>query len=63
LREPKLQNIAAWTARGLTAYDASYVALAEAEAIQLITDDQLILAVARDTAKALSEIGNETPNH
>lgn len=53
-REPALDNIAEWTARGLTAYDASYVALAEAEAIDLITDDRLILAIAPAAARALS---------
>ncbi|MDQ2817659.1 MAG: type II toxin-antitoxin system VapC family toxin [Candidatus Eremiobacteraeota bacterium] len=56
MREPELYNIAKWTARGLTAYDASYVALAESEAIKLITDDDLILAVAPSAALRLSGI-------
>ncbi|MDQ2908515.1 MAG: type II toxin-antitoxin system VapC family toxin [Candidatus Eremiobacteraeota bacterium] len=56
LREPELGSIAEWTARGLTAYDASYVALAESEEIQLITDDQVILAVAPGAALALAAI-------
>jgi predicted nucleic acid-binding protein len=57
LREPKVHAIVEWTARGLTSYDASYVALAESESIKLITDDQLILAVAPHQALALSSIG------
>jgi predicted nucleic acid-binding protein len=53
-REPLLHDVAEWTARGLTAYDATYVALAESEEIKLITDDRLILAAAPGTASALS---------
>ena len=53
LREPELSHVARWTARGLTAYDAAYVALAEAEALRLITDDDLILSVAPQIAIAL----------
>ena len=45
-KEPQLADVARWTARGLTAYDAAYVALAESEALRLITDDELILSVA-----------------
>lgn len=54
LREPELEGVARWTARGLTAYDAAYVALAEAEALPLITDDELILTVAPRIAHALA---------
>lgn len=53
--EPELDQVASWTARGLTAYDASYVALAEARTTTLITDDDLIVSVAGDFAKALAE--------
>lgn len=45
-----------WTARGLTAYDAAYVALAEAEAVRLVTDDDRILAVAPAVAMSLSGV-------
>ena len=55
LREPELVRVATWTARGLTAYDAAYVALAETEAIRLVTDDDLIVRVARRIAVALSD--------
>lgn len=57
LRQPALDSVARWTARGLTAYDATYVALAEAEAIRLITDDNLIVDLAAEIAVALSDIG------
>lgn len=53
-KEPELSSVSRWTARGLTAYDATYVALAELEAIKLITDDKLILGVASEIAVALS---------
>jgi predicted nucleic acid-binding protein len=53
LREPALDRVARWTARGLTAYDAAYVALAEQESIPLVTDDDLILSVAPLIATAL----------
>lgn len=53
--EPELARVASWTARGLTAYDAAYVALAEGRGIPLITDDDLVVAVADDVATALTE--------
>lgn len=46
-------SVARWTARGLTAYDASYVALAEARDVPLVTADERILAVAPGVAQAL----------
>ena len=52
--EPDLVGVAAWTARGLSAYDAAYVALAEGEGIPLITDDERMLAIAEPLAVALS---------
>lgn len=55
LAEPRLGSVASWTARGLTAYDAAYVALAETEAIALVTDDALILAVAPQIAVPLAK--------
>ena len=62
LREPELHDVAEWTARGLTAHDASYVALAEAEGIKLITDDQRILTVATNVSVALSTVGKAAPS-
>jgi predicted nucleic acid-binding protein len=53
--EPDLVRVARWTARGLTAYDAAYVAVAEAVDTQLITDDELILDIAAEIARPLAE--------
>jgi predicted nucleic acid-binding protein len=55
LIEPELARVARWTARGLTAYDAAYVAVAEAEGARLVTDDELIVRVAGDIATALAD--------
>jgi predicted nucleic acid-binding protein len=46
--------VARWTGRGLTAYDAAYVAVAEAEAVRLVTDDDLIVNVAPEISIALT---------
>lgn len=53
--EPDLARVASWTARGLTAYDAAYVALAEARATRLITDDDLVVSLAGEVARALAD--------
>lgn len=53
--EPELPRVATWTARGLTAYDAAYVALAEARTTPLITDDELVVTVAGDIATPLAD--------
>jgi predicted nucleic acid-binding protein len=53
LVDPELGRVAAWTARGLTAYDAAYVAVAEAAAVKLVTDDERVLALAPQVAFAL----------
>ncbi|MFL5955404.1 MAG: type II toxin-antitoxin system VapC family toxin [Gaiellaceae bacterium] len=55
--EPELARVASWTARGLTAYDSAYVAVAEKNAMPLITDDDLILSVAGEVATALGSAG------
>lgn len=54
LLEPELDLVALWTSRGLTAYDAAYVAAAEAAGVPLITSDALILGVAAGVARPLS---------
>ncbi len=51
--EPELRLVAAWTARGLTAYDSAYVALAEERASLLLTDDQRMLDLAPNLARPL----------
>jgi predicted nucleic acid-binding protein len=55
--EPDLARVAFWTARGLTAYDAAYVALAETTPTRLITDDDLIVDIASDVAIPLARPG------
>ncbi len=56
IRQPALGGIAEWTSLGLTAYDASYVALAQAESLPLLTDDHQILQIAPTIAKSLATI-------
>lgn len=55
LTEPDLARVAHWTARGLTAYDAAYVAVAETTGAPLITDDNLIVGLAGSIATALAD--------
>lgn len=52
--EPDLRRVAHWTARGLTAYDGAYVAVAEAIGARLITDDDLIVEIAEEIAQPLA---------
>jgi predicted nucleic acid-binding protein len=54
--EPDLTRVAHWTARGLTAYDAAYVAVAEASGERLVTDDDLVVRLAPDIATALADV-------
>jgi len=51
--EPELQLVASWVARGLTAYDAAHVALAEERGQPLVTDDQTIVVIAGELARPL----------
>lgn len=51
--EPELGRTATWISRGLTAYDALYVALAEERGIPLVTDDDLVLSTAPSIARPL----------
>jgi len=53
--EPDLVRVAHWTARGLTAYDGAYVAVAEEVGARLITDDDLIVEIAEEIAQPLAE--------
>lgn len=53
--EPELAAVARWTGRGLTAYDAAYVAVAEGASVKLVSDDELIAEVAPEETVRLSE--------
>jgi len=53
--EPELQLVASWVARGLTAYDAAYVALAEERDLVLVTDDEAIMEIANEIGRPLVE--------
>ncbi len=54
--DPQLDRVATWVSRGLTAYDASYVALAEQLDFPLVTEDRVILEVARGVAIDLGDV-------
>ena len=51
--EPELQLVASWVARGLTAYDAAYVALAEERDLALVTDDETTIELAPRISRPL----------
>jgi predicted nucleic acid-binding protein len=54
LTDPAPDLVAAWVARGLTAYDAAYVAVAEERGVPLVSDDRTVLGVAGDVAQPLA---------
>jgi predicted nucleic acid-binding protein len=54
LLEPPLEGVARWVARGLSAYDAAYVAVAESASATLVTDDDAIVAAAPELARPLA---------
>jgi predicted nucleic acid-binding protein len=54
VREPELEAVAVWAARGLSAYDAAYVALAESVSAELVTDDEAIVEAAPEVAVSLA---------
>lgn len=56
LVDPALGDVARWTAHGLSAYDAAYVAVAEANGVALVTDDTEILELAPEIARPLADI-------
>ena len=54
VQQPAMDRVARWCSRGLTAYDACYVALAEERRTVLVTADERILAVAGALAQSLA---------
>jgi predicted nucleic acid-binding protein len=52
--QPSLHGIAHWCSRGLTAYDAAYVALAEERGTMLVTEDTRVIGVANRIARPLA---------
>lgn len=56
VRQPSLARIAGWCDRGLSAYDACYVALAQERRTVVVTEDQRILAVAGGLAQPLASL-------
>ena len=54
IRHPPLDRVAYWASRGLTVYDACYVALAEERRTVVVTADERILTVAGPLAEALA---------
>ena len=56
IRDPELTSVAEWTARGLTAYDAAYVAIAASDRLKLVTDDEFVVQHAGKAAIALSTL-------
>jgi predicted nucleic acid-binding protein len=53
VQQPDLVAVARWTARGLTAYAASYIALAEVRRTVVVTADQQMLSIGGALAVAL----------
>ena len=53
--DPELQSVATWVSRGLTAYDAAYVALAEERELVVLTDDDAIIKIAPGISRPLVE--------
>jgi predicted nucleic acid-binding protein len=53
ITEPPLAAVAIWVSRGLTAYDAAYLAVAETSGAPLITDDLSVLQAAPGLVEAL----------
>lgn len=55
LVEPEPEAIARWAGRGLTAYDAAYVAVAEETGASVIADDAQICRLAAGLSEPLGE--------
>jgi predicted nucleic acid-binding protein len=56
--QPDLIAVARWATRGLTAYDACYVALAEERRTTVVTADRQMLSVGGSFAMPLTNIAS-----
>lgn len=56
LLDPTTSGVARWTARGLRAHEAAYVAVAHEHGVQLVTDDDGIVRSAGDVARPLARV-------
>ncbi|MBI2756155.1 MAG: type II toxin-antitoxin system VapC family toxin [Chloroflexi bacterium] len=54
VQQPDLRNAARWVSQGLSAYDASYVALAEERRTVVVSADHRLLSVAGLLAEPLA---------
>ena len=54
VQQPHLVSVGRWAGRGLTAYDACYVALAEERRTTVVTADRQMVSVAAPLAVALA---------
>jgi predicted nucleic acid-binding protein len=55
VQQPSLAGIARWCGRGLTAYDACYVALAEERGVVVLTADTLMQTIGGSRVTALAQ--------
>ncbi|MGH2429327.1 MAG: PIN domain-containing protein [Candidatus Limnocylindria bacterium] len=54
LRDPPVTELAGWVARGLTGAEAAYAAVASADELSLVTDDERLLRLAATVARPLA---------
>jgi len=54
VQQPPLERVAYWASQGLTAYDACYVALAEARRTVVVTDDAQMISIGGPHVRALA---------
>jgi predicted nucleic acid-binding protein len=55
IQQPDLAVVAVWCNRGLTAYDACYVALAQERNTVVVTDDDEMIAIGGRFVRALAD--------
>lgn len=57
--QPGIESVARWTAAGLTAYDACYVAVAEEQGAFLVTADEQMLRLGGTWVRSLEQAARE----